>query len=132
MSATVRLVDLPARHRRQGAAIEAAVSEVLSSGRYIGGPVHDAFLAALAQRHGVSHAVGAGSGTAALRLLLQAAGVGPGDEVVVPAVSFWSTAEAVLQLGARPVVVDVDPETGLPSQSPSSITRKIPPKASLL
>ncbi len=109
----VPMVDLPARHARVAGAVEAAVTATLRSGAYIGGPALAAFLTELAARHRVRHAVGAGSGTAALRMLLQAAGVGPGDEVLVPAVSFFATAEAVVQVGARPVVVDVLPATGL-------------------
>ena len=110
---TVSMVDLAARHARVAGAVEAAVCATLGSGAYIGGPVLTAFLAKLATLHRVAFAVGAGSGTAALRLLLQAAGVGPGDEVLVPAVSFFATAEAVVQVGARPVIVDIVAETGL-------------------
>lgn len=61
----------------------------------------------------VPHALGMNSGTDAIRLGLQAVGVGPGDTVVVPAYSFFSTASSVGHLGARPHFVDVDPETGL-------------------
>lgn len=107
------MVDLVARHQRVQAAVEAAVVEVLRSGRYIGGPVEQRALAALARRHGVRHAVGAASGTAALRLLLQAGGVGPGVHVVVPALTFFATVESVVQTGATPVLADVDPHTGL-------------------
>lgn len=109
----VRMVDLAARHARVQAVAERAVSQVLRSGRFLGGPVVASTLAALAARHGVGRAVGAGSGTGALRLLLQATGVGPGDTVLVPALTFFATVEAVLQVGAVPLLVDVDPQTGL-------------------
>ena len=107
------MVDLAARHARVAEHTERAVTKVLRSGCWMGGPVLSATLEALALRHGVSHAVGAGSGTGALRLLLQASGVGPGHQVLVPALTFFATAEAVVQVGATPVVVDVDPERGL-------------------
>src|SRR5689334_5323508 len=61
---------------------------------------------------GAPHALAVSSGTAALHLALRAAGVGPGDEVVVPTTTFTATAEAVIYLGAEPVLADVDPVTG--------------------
>lgn len=109
----VPMADLAARHAANAEAVEHAVIEVLRSGRWVGGPVVAEAEAALAARCGRPLAVGVNSGTDALRLALQALGVGPGDEVVVPAVSFFATLEAVLQAGARPVVVDVLPERPL-------------------
>lgn len=84
---------------------------VLESGRYILGPEVEVFESELADFLGVSHCVGVASGTDALTLALRALGVGPGDEVVVPALTFFATAEAVAQVGATPVVCDVDPAT---------------------
>ena len=101
------MVDLCARHADVADAVEAAVAKVLRSGRHVGGPVVAELESELAARNGCVGAVGCNSGTDALRLALQAVGVGPGDEVIVPAVSFYATAEAVLQLGAVPRVVDV-------------------------
>ena len=69
------------------------------------------FEAMLAARYGVKHAVSVNSCTAALHLALKAHGIGPGDEVIVPALTFVSTALAVVYCGARPVFADVDPET---------------------
>jgi dTDP-3-amino-3,4,6-trideoxy-alpha-D-glucose transaminase len=84
---------------------------VLDSGRYVLGPEVEAFEAELAAWAGAAHAVGVASGTDALTIALRALGVGPGDEVVVPALTFYATAEAVVHAGAVPVFCDVDPET---------------------
>ena len=84
---------------------------VLESGRYILGPEVEAFEAELAAYLGVRHCVGVGNGTDALTIALRALGIGAGDEVVVPALTFYATAEAVINAGAVPVFCDVDPET---------------------
>jgi dTDP-4-amino-4,6-dideoxygalactose transaminase len=84
---------------------------VLKSGRYVLGPEVEAFEAELAAWAGTAHAVGVASGTDALTIALRALGVGPGDEVVVPALTFYATAEAVVHAGAVPVFCDVDPDT---------------------
>jgi dTDP-3-amino-3,4,6-trideoxy-alpha-D-glucose transaminase len=84
---------------------------VLESGRYVLGPEVEAFEAELASWAGVSHAVGVASGTDALTISLRALGIGPGDEVVIPALTFYATAEAVVHAGGTPVFCDVDPET---------------------
>ena len=85
----------------------AAVVDVLRSGQLAQGPRVAAFEAAFAAYVGVPHAVAVNSGTAALHLALMARGVGPGDEVFVPAFSFAATANTVIHAGARPVFVDV-------------------------
>jgi dTDP-4-amino-4,6-dideoxygalactose transaminase len=84
---------------------------VLDSGRYILGPEVDAFESEFAGLVGAQHCVGLANGTDALEIGLRALGVGPGDEVVVPAFTFFATAEAVAVLGAPPVFCDVDPAT---------------------
>jgi dTDP-4-amino-4,6-dideoxygalactose transaminase len=84
---------------------------VLESGRYVLGPEVEAFESEFAAFAGAAHCVGVADGTDALLIGLRALGVGPGDEVVVPAFTFFATAEAVVQLGAVPVFCDVDPET---------------------
>jgi dTDP-4-amino-4,6-dideoxygalactose transaminase len=89
----------------------AAVAEVLESGRLTMGPKVDEFEAELAAACEVDHAVVVSSGTAALHLSVLALGIGPGDEVVVPAYTFPATANVVAMAGARPVLVDVDSET---------------------
>ncbi len=94
---------LPAIAERQRA--------VLESGRYILGPEVEAFESEFADFVGAAHCVGLANGTDALEIGLRALGVGPGDEVVVPAFTFFATAEAVVVLGATPVFCDIDPET---------------------
>lgn len=101
------MVDLARRHAASPE-VEARVLEVLRSGRYIGGPVVQACEAAVASRFARTAAVGVGSGTDALMLAFQALGLGPGDEIVIPALSFFATAGAVVNVGATPVIVDVD------------------------
>lgn len=95
-----------------GAEEIAAVSEVISSGWIAQGPRTARFEAAFAEKMDAGHAVAASSCTTALHLALVVAGVGPGDDVVVPSFSFIATANAPTYVGARPVFADVDPETG--------------------
>lgn len=89
----------------------ANVVEVLKSGWLGEGAVVAAFEAALAKRYGVKHAVAVNSCTAALHLALLSHGIGPGDEVIVPALTFVSTALAVVYCGAKPVFADVNEDT---------------------
>lgn len=93
------------------AAIDARIAAVLDRGVYILGPEVEAFERELAAYLGVRHVVGVANGTDALTIALQALGVGPGDEVVVPAFTFYASAEAIPPTGAAPVFCDVDPET---------------------
>jgi perosamine synthetase len=88
-----------------------AIAEVIASGRLTMGPKVEEFEAELARATETQHAVAVSSGTAALHLALLALGVGPGDEVLVPAYTFPATANVVAFAGARPVLIDVDPET---------------------
>ena len=90
----------------------------------------DAFESALAGYVGAQHAVAVGSGTAALSLALIAAGIGPGDEVILPANTFFATAEAVVAAGARPVVADVDPATA--SIDPRSVATVVTPRTAAI
>lgn len=95
----------------------AAVTAVLRSDRLTTGPAVQAFEETLAGRVGAAHAVSCSSGTAALHLAALALGLGPGDRVVVPTLTFLATANAVRYAGAEVVFADVDPETGLMGDS---------------
>ncbi len=92
-----------------------AIETVARTGAFTGGEAVEAFELDYARWCGAAHAIGVSSGTEALILALRALGVGPGDEVVVPANSFIATAEAVSLVGARPRFADVEPETQLVS-----------------
>ena len=96
-----------------GPEIEAALAAAWRSGRYVLGPEVEAFEAEWAGASATEHAVGVGSGTDALALILRAIGVGPGDEVIVPAYTAPATWMAVAWIGGVPVGADVDPLTGL-------------------
>ncbi len=89
----------------------AEVAAVLESGQLTMGPKVAELESELARACGVEHAVAVSSGTAALHLAVLALGIGPGDEVIVPAYTFPATANVVALAGATPVLVDVDPET---------------------
>jgi dTDP-4-amino-4,6-dideoxygalactose transaminase len=91
--------------------VEERVRAVIASGRYILGPEVEAFEAEFAAYLGVEHCVGVANGTEALTIALRALGIGSGDEVIVPALTFFATAEAVVNAGATPVFCDVDPAT---------------------
>src|SRR6185295_9840503 len=88
-----------------------ALERVTRSGRYILGPEVEAFEEEFARYLGVRHCVGVANGTDALTIALKAAGVGPGDDVVLPSFTFYATAEAALVLGARPAWCDIDLDT---------------------
>ena len=111
MPLTVPLLDLQAQYRPLRDDILAAITRVADSQRFIMGPEIAALERELARMLEVEHAVAVSSGTDALLLALMTLGVGPGDEVVTPTYSFFATAGAVARLGARPVLVDIDPVT---------------------
>jgi dTDP-4-amino-4,6-dideoxygalactose transaminase len=111
MKTPVPMVDTAAEYRAFKDEIDAAFGRVMSSGRFVLGPEGEAFEREIAAYTGARHAVGCNSGTDALHLALVAAGIGPGDEVIVPSFTFFATGEAVSYTGATPVFADVDAKT---------------------
>jgi dTDP-4-amino-4,6-dideoxygalactose transaminase len=122
----IQMVNPAAEYRLMKAELDEAALRVLASGRYILGPEGEALEKELAAYLHAQHAVGCNSGTDALHLPLVAAGVGPGDEVIVPAFTFFATAEAVSYTGATPVFADIDADTF--NLSVGSLQRKITSK----
>lgn len=108
---SVPLLDLKAQYVSIQDELDAAVARVVHSQGFVLGPEVEAFESAMADYLGVPHAVGVASGTDALLLPLNAMELEPGDEVVVPAFTFFATAGAVWNAGLRPVFCDVDPGT---------------------
>lgn len=106
----IPLVDLRAEDALVGAEVRAAVMRVAASGQFVLGDEVRTFEAAIAERVGVAAAVGVASGSDALFLALVAAGIGPGDEVVTTALSYFATAGAIVRAGATPRFVDVEPD----------------------
>lgn len=107
----IPIADPVAEYRELAGEIDAAVRRVLGSGRYILGPEGAALETEIAAFVGAPHAVAVNSGTDALHLALRAAGIGPGDEVVMPSFTFVATAEAAAYVGAKPVFADIDEKT---------------------
>jgi len=107
----IPMVDLAAELAPLRPQIDEAIARVLDGQRFVGGPEVEAFERAVAGLCESEFAVGCNSGSDALLLALEAAGVGPGDAVLCPAFTFFATAGSIARLGARPVFVDVDPAT---------------------
>ncbi|MFP6639663.1 MAG: DegT/DnrJ/EryC1/StrS family aminotransferase [Myxococcota bacterium] len=105
----IKMLDLPHLHAPIRDAMMEVIERVVDGGNYVLGEEVEAFERELADFTGARYAISCGSGSDALFLALQASGVGPGDEVICPAFSFFATAGAIARLGARPVFVDVEP-----------------------
>lgn len=103
----IKLIDLPSTHRKYQSELEEAAIKVIRNGKYIGGEVLSSFENALSQ-HVNASVIGVGNGTDALLVALMALGIGPGDEVIVPAFTYAASAEVILLLGATPVWCDVN------------------------
>jgi dTDP-4-amino-4,6-dideoxygalactose transaminase len=103
--------DIPISHPDTGEEEWQALREPLMTGWLTQGPKVEAFEKAFAKRHGVKYALATSSCTTALHLILTVLGIGPGDEVIVPAFTWVSTANVVLYCGATPIFVDVDRTT---------------------
>ncbi len=105
----VAFLDLAALHAPLKDRLDAVWNDTLTSSSFIGGSAIETFEQQWADYCGTDHCIGVANGTDALELVLSALGIGPGDEVLVPANTFVATAEAVVTVGATPVFVDVDP-----------------------
>lgn len=108
----MQFIDLKSQYRRIKADVDARIARVLEGGAYVMGPEVQELEAALAQFCGAPHAVAVSSGTDALLICMMALGIGPGDEVVTTPFTFIATAEMIALLGAKPVFVDVEADTG--------------------
>jgi len=108
---TIPLVDVRAEYEPLIPRLEAAFREVLDGARFIRGSHYWAFQEEAAAYLGVKRTIGVANGTDALVLALDALGVGPGDEVICPAFTFYATAESIVRRGATPVFADIDPAT---------------------
>jgi dTDP-4-amino-4,6-dideoxygalactose transaminase len=105
----VKFVDLGAQHKPLEAELKEVFSRVLANGSFVLGPEVEKFEKMFATYCGAEHCVTVTNGTAAIQLVLQGLGIGPGDEVITVAHTFIATAEAINAAGAKPVFVDIDP-----------------------
>jgi len=107
----IELINLKRQYKNLKNEISQAIEKVLENGQYILGPEVRTFEKEIAEYLGVKYAIGVANGTDALVLSLRALGIGPGDEVITTPFTFFATSEAVSQVGAAPVFVDIDPDT---------------------
>lgn len=122
----VPFVDLYAQYLDIKKDIDSAIGNTIRTSAYIGGPVVKEFEKAFAAWVGIDHVVACGNGTDSIEILLKAFGVGAGDEVIVPAISWISTSEAVGSVGATPVFVDIEEDYFAidPTRIEAAITKK--------
>jgi dTDP-4-amino-4,6-dideoxygalactose transaminase len=109
---TMKFVDLSAQNEEIRGRVERELAEIHNRTSYIGGAQVESFEREFAEFVGARRAVGVSSGTDALRLALMALGIGPGDEVITTPMTFIATVAAIVQTGATPVFVDIDPDSG--------------------
>ncbi len=126
MSPFVPFIDLAAMTREVRGAVDQGWERMLEGSRFIGGQAVEEFEQAWAGYCGARYAVGVGNGTDAIQLTLVALGIGPGDEVIVPANTFVASAEAVVLAGATPRFADVSPRTLL--LTPDDLEAAITPR----
>jgi dTDP-4-amino-4,6-dideoxygalactose transaminase len=124
---TIPLVDTRAQYAPVLSQVLEALEGVLESGVFILGPNVQAFEREAADYLGVPQTIGVANGTDALVLVLDALGVGPGDEVICPAFTFYATAESIARRGATPVFADVDPATM--NLDPADVAGRVTPRA---
>jgi len=122
----VKFVDLSAQHKTLETEIKEVFNRVLANCSFVLGPEVEKFEKAFASYCEVAHCVAVTNGTAALQLVLQGLGVGPGDEVITVAHTFIATAEAINAAGARPVFVDIDPASY--TMDPALLEKAISPR----
>jgi dTDP-4-amino-4,6-dideoxygalactose transaminase len=122
----IPLVDVKAQYAPLLGAIEERIAGVLDSGRFILGPNVAEFEREAAAYLGVGETVGVANGTDAIVLVLDALGIGPGDEVICPAFTFFATAEAIARRGATPVFADIDAATY--NLDPADVSQRITPR----
>ncbi|CAN5297908.1 DegT/DnrJ/EryC1/StrS family aminotransferase [soil metagenome] len=122
----VEFLNLQKLHAEIAPEIDAAIAAVRAHGQFINGPEVKAFEKDFAAYCTAKHAIGCANGTAALHVILQCAGLGPGDEVIIPSHTFVATAESICLTGATPVLADVDTATWL--LSPEEVHRQITAK----
>jgi dTDP-4-amino-4,6-dideoxygalactose transaminase len=127
---TIPLVDVHSQYEPLIPELEARFREVLDGKQFVRGPQYRAFEQEAAAYLGVRAAIGVANGTDALVLALDAMGIGPGDEVVCPAFTFYATAEAIARRGATPVFADIDPVTL--NVDPEDVAAKIGPRTRVL
>ncbi|MBI3492894.1 MAG: DegT/DnrJ/EryC1/StrS family aminotransferase [Acidobacteria bacterium] len=122
----IPFVDLKSQYRSIKDEIDAAIARVFESGQFVLGDEVAAFESEFAAASGAQYGVALSSGTAALQLALIAAGIGAGDEVITVPFTFVATVAAILYIGARPVLVDVDPRSFTidPSRIESAVTSR--------
>src|SRR5688572_17422895 len=119
----IPLIDVKAQYAPLIPQLRQAFDAVLEDGRFVFGPNVAAFEEEAAQYLGVPETVGVANGTDALVIVLDALGIGRGDEVICPAFTFYATAESIARIGATPVFVDIDPLTL--NLDPADVERKI-------
>ena len=107
----MEFIDLKSQYAQLKPEIDRRIQQVLDHGRYILGPEVTELEEKLATFAGVKYCISVANGTDALQIAQMALGVGPGDEVITPGFTYIATAETVALLGAKPVYVDVDPDT---------------------
>jgi dTDP-4-amino-4,6-dideoxygalactose transaminase len=122
----VPFYDIQAQYLELKSEIDAVVHEVVSGGNYVLGPHNKAFEAEFAVLHQVKHAIAVHSGTDALRMIMDANNIGVGDEVITTAFTFVASVETIVQTGATPVFVDIDPATFM--MDPAKIEAAITPR----
>ncbi|MDA8605871.1 DegT/DnrJ/EryC1/StrS family aminotransferase [bacterium] len=107
----IQMVDLIGQHQKIENELREAMGRVLATGAFVKGPEVQAFAEELGDFTGSKHVIPCGNGTDALQIAMMALGIGPGDEVITTGFTFISTVEVVALLGAKPVLVDIDPDS---------------------